>query len=215
MTAPTVVVDPQVLALEHLHLVDEVAASAGMRRLLSARFSIDDARQEGWFGLVAAARRFDPDRGAFVPWARWSVRAAIRAGAARVAGADGRRRLRYEAVRPGLVHATVSLDATAFHDDDAAVTVADRVPAAADTAVEAIARCELTAAVAAGYDHAYRTFDPLARVVLAQILAVDARPSDRTVAARFGIHPARVARCRARLIAAMRAAAPTIAAPGN
>lgn len=210
----TTTVDPIALASDHLYLCDRVARR--LRGLYNARYSIDDARQDAWFGLVDAARTWDPDRCPFPAWAWPRVRSAIRRGAGAVAGTHGRRTLAFlPATTDQLVHQVVSIDAPTHRDDPTSPTIADTIPAPdVDPQHATTARLELAAAVAAAEHHAATSRDRLDRVVLAWMLDLDDTRTQADLAATFGVHPQRVWRRRELLRARMRAAAPTLLAEG-
>lgn len=69
------------VVLAHEHLIDR-AIALWRYRPRSASADLADMRQEAWFGLLNAAKTFDPQRGArFETWALWCIRNGLRSAA--------------------------------------------------------------------------------------------------------------------------------------
>ena len=160
-----------------------VAANTGLVKMVLSRMrrtrpeDWDDAYQDGLFGLMRAAQKFDPRRGVrFSTYAVPHVRQAVMRGRGRALGRNYRR-----AVDAGLVAEwsdPASLDALVSGADD--VTLAGVIQADEDTEGDALARATFDAA-ARRLERACR--DDVDRAAAARVLGFDQRSREEVVPA--------------------------------
>lgn len=161
-------------------------------------YTAEDAWQDGWFGLVRACQKFQPERGhKFSTYAVVRIRSAMQKGRGHHEGSNYRRD-----IRSGVEHVrALSIDV----DDEGAEPIRDRIADSTDVEAAAIASEQLNRlrCYASGFCN-----DEIDSVIVEAIFDPDKDASLRglidDIVARFGVSEAmvrhRVRRIKSRLV---------------
>lgn len=169
----------------------------------SGVYDRDDARADGWVGLVKAAERYNPELGALSTIAAQWIRAEIQRGRDRAAGSGFRL-----AQRSGSKWAPpLSLDMTVTSFDGADVAFEEFVAADDDDLAHDITVAEMFATAMSAATRS--CVDEIDRSLLAEISAgmvLDRGPAAKRIASDFGVTTQTIYNRRNRLFAVMREA---------